>query len=273
MYILQNIAESMLLPPGSIILLLLICLFFTLKAKKSRFLPVILMSASALFLYVISTPFCSSFLMKNLENRYAPQSINTMRIPASEVQGAISIIVVPCAGIVENSPDGIGLRPETSNRVNAAFLLYRRTGYPILLSGGNPSRNRQENAQTEAGQAASWLQAAGVSRRSLLIEGNSQNTAENAKNSIQLLLETYPRRAIRIFLVTSAYHMPRAVLSFEKFPGEIVPIPVSQKAGDSSIHLQSFLPAITSLHDSSRVLREYAGLLLYALILKNDPEE
>ena len=77
--------------------------------------------------------------------------------------------------------------------------------------------------QTEARAAASFFRAAGVSDNRIILEERSRNTRENA-----LFVREFvsPGSRERLLLVTSAYHMPRAVGAFRAAGVQVEAYPV-----------------------------------------------
>ena len=79
----------------------------------------------------------------------------------------------------------------------------------------------------------------------------------------------------RIILVTSASHMPRSVALFEKQGFEVIPAPtdftVTQagwdklKSGGLASQVLSLLPSAENLGLTTRMLKEYFGMLVYRL--------
>jgi uncharacterized SAM-binding protein YcdF (DUF218 family) len=71
-----------------------------------------------------------------------------------------------------------------------------------------------------------------------------------------------------ILLVTSAFHMPRAVLLFRARGLDVSPFPTDERVlGSSNLTLTQFIPNSNALRDSEDALREYYGLALYRLVL------
>ena len=64
-------------------------------------------------------------------------------------------------------------------------------------------------------------------------------------------------------LITTAYHMKRAVLSFKKFGVEVTPFPVNLNIGKELNSWMDYLPADPEF--VSLALHEYLGLLFYKL--------
>ena len=108
-------------------------------------------------------------------------------------------------------------RPELSeggDRYVAALALARK--YPeavIVFTGGSGAlRDALSTAKSESDLAREFFAAHGILEPRLLIEGQSRNTAENAQLSHDIL---QPEIDTHWVLISSAFHMPRAMRSFE----------------------------------------------------------
>jgi uncharacterized SAM-binding protein YcdF (DUF218 family) len=140
--------------------------------------------------------------------------------------------------------------PVTSERIVETARLSR--WYPearILYSGGG--------GEAELGKKALvWL---GVHPRRIAIEDKSRNTAENAKLSKAIAA---PKRMEKWLLVTSAFHMPRAVGAFRAsgFPVEACPAGFVQSR-ENNVRERGY---------GILALREYIALVLYWLSGQSD---
>ena len=68
----------------------------------------------------------------------------------------------------------------------------------------------------------------------------------------------------KLTLVTSAVHMTRAKMLFEKSGFQIIPFPIKFYLGHK-ITPMSFLPSALALHRSSKIYREFQGRFYYWL--------
>lgn len=97
-----------------------------------------------------------------------------------------------------------------AERLVATAALARR--YPsarIIISGGQGDGTGPD--RPEADVTADLLEAWGISRSRMVLERASRNTRENAVMSYDIV---EPARTDRWILVTSAFHMPRAIGCF-----------------------------------------------------------
>lgn len=88
-------------------------------------------------------------------------------------------------------------------RLSKAMDIYRLKPMPIVVTG---ARGENEPA-TEASVMRGWLLARGVRDEHVKMDETSFNTRENIRNAVRLL----PQGTIDILIVTSDYHLPRAL--------------------------------------------------------------
>lgn len=152
------------------------------------------------------------------------------------------------------------------DRIVAGAQLARR--YPnarVVYSGGSPKL--YPGQASEADYASSVFEACGVAPSRVLIEARSRNTWENAVFSRELI---EPRNHERWLLVTSAFHMPRAVGIFRKIGFTVEPVPVDWRTAGLSDPFRlpgSFAGGLSRL---DLALREWMGLIVYRLAGKID---
>ena len=80
----------------------------------------------------------------------------------------------------------------------------------VIVSGGNP----QHHEQAEADNYAPFLLARGVSPSDLVLENESLNTYQNARNVAGIV---QPERDETLVLITSAYHMRTVIARLQCF--------------------------------------------------------
>ena len=144
----------------------------------------------------------------------------------------------------------------SGDRIMAMLSLMKRyPDLPVIFSGGSGSLMRPEYRGGDVVQQ--WLQGIDLSQR-VSIERMSRNTHENARESRRLLPEPPERPWL---LVTSAYHMPRAVGVFRHQHWPVIPYPVDYFSGEDR-----YRPTLwKNLRDFSIACREWLGLGVYYL--------
>jgi uncharacterized SAM-binding protein YcdF (DUF218 family) len=83
----------------------------------------------------------------------------------------------------------------------------------IVFTGGSGFLRAAINTEkSESDLAQEFFAAQGIEAARLVLEGQSRNIAENAALSLKLV---QPKKDMQWVLITSAFHMPRAMRSFE----------------------------------------------------------
>ena len=196
-----------------------------------------------------ATRVVSKAVLRPLENAYT--------VPAAP-EG--DVIVLLCGGSGEVPIDisaSAALYPATMQRTYAVAKLQKRTKLPVIVSGGAPFSDTPESVA-----AARYLAELGIPKTKIITEESSRDTFENAAYTLKICREKGYKRVI---LVTSAYHMRRAVYLFRKAGFEsVLAYPYGHLAPASRRrHLRDYLPGDSS--DLSKAFNEYAGLAYYHL--------
>jgi uncharacterized SAM-binding protein YcdF (DUF218 family) len=130
----------------------------------------------------------------------------------------------------------------------------------VIVSGGNP----QHHEQAEADNYAPFLLARGVSATDLVLENESLNTYQNARNVASIV---QPERDETLVLITSAYHMQRSLLAFHAFGLDTQAFTSNVRRPEATFFPRSrgFIDAETALHELVGVVRfrVYRTLGLY----------
>lgn len=245
------ILEGLFLPPGLFLIVLLVGIGFLAAGRQQ--LGGLLAAAAAVLLYLSSITPVAALLLRPLQGDYPP-------LEPAKASGARYVVVLG-AGVVPRSPaagGGPALGPASLKRLVYGEELARRTGLPLILSGGIvPSH---PSTQSEAEVAKRTLRALGEPVARVLLEVESRNTWENARNVERIY---HPGKVI---LVTSAYHMPRSALAFNRNHIQVVPAPTDYLATGTT-NLYSYFPDASALRDTAIALKEYLGYLYYRLFL------
>ncbi|MCK7542589.1 YdcF family protein [Marinobacter bryozoorum] len=210
-----------------------------------------LIAFSTLCLYLLSIPSTMPLLSIGLEDH---------GVPTMEEASRAEVIVVLGGGRETDAPQWKGrdtVAEAPLARLAEAARWHRRTGLPLLLTGG---RNGMDDAESEAQLMARMLEEAfGIQARWL--EHESRDTRENAEFSARILdagsMET-------ILLVTHAAHLTRAIPEFEKRGFDVIPAPMGFASSGSGGEL-SLLPRATYLEQNTRLVYEHIGRLYYWL--------
>lgn len=245
MFILKKVITPFITPPGFFILLLLFSAVWLWRRRQRCCASINILVALLLWAGSISP--VSRALLGELESG--------LTIP-SRIQG--DVIILLGGGIHEGAADLTGRGTPSEDmlaRLVAAARLYRRLHVPILISGGSGYAGRAP----EAPVIKRFLVDLGVEENRLILESHSRDTEENALYCSEIV----KRRGFKNpLLVTSAYHMRRAVREFSRAGVAVTPLPVQFSSGKSLPFLWAeWLPNADALMKSARAFREYFGLL------------
>jgi uncharacterized SAM-binding protein YcdF (DUF218 family) len=190
------------------------------------------------------------------------------RFPAWQAEGAAPAGIVVLGGAI--TPDVSAARHEVAlneaaERLTAAAALARH--YPearIIYSGGSGALIYGEG--NEAPLALALLESLGVAAERIALEDRSRNTIENAIFSKTI---AQPKPSERWLLVTSAYHMPRAVGAFRSAQFPVEPYPVDWRTRGKEDVFRLFATLGDGLRRTDTAVHEWVGLFAYWLTGKS----
>jgi len=240
---------SLILPPASLLILAVAGLL--LLRHKARW-GMALLSASIALFYILSMPLVSGALMRGMEPYRALQDIEIKHTQADA-------IVVLAGGRLQDQPEygDDTVSAITLQRVRYGAWLKRRTQLPLYVSGG--STRNQPKAEAELMQEVLQKE---FNVEVNVVENKSKTTYENAKFTAELLGRNNHKK---IFLVSSAFHMPRAVEAFQKFGIDVIAAPTVFTSTEKGILLGDFMPQANAFKESYFALHEMFGRLWYKL--------
>ncbi|HEC06231.1 MAG TPA: YdcF family protein, partial [Thiolapillus brandeum] len=199
-YLLTKLLPLFVYPLGLSLVLVLMALLLLWQDRKRA--AKVLLAVVAVILWVSSTPRFSNWIAGTLERDYQPLSADALpNAGAIVLLGGMTHGIVPGTGNADLSGE--------VDRLLYAASLYKAGRAPLLLlAGGNA-----KGYEPEAVSMRKVLVTLGVPRKAMLLEARSRNTRQNAKYAAQILRQ---RGISRIILVTSAYHMGRALFEFQQ---------------------------------------------------------
>lgn len=150
---------------------------------------------------------------------------------------------------------------EAGERMAETVALARK--YPnakVVFTGGSAELLSTKPPEAEA--ARKYFGELGLAPERLTIEAQSRNTFENAAFTRKILK---PNDGERWLLVTSAYHMPRAIGCFRKAGFKVEAFPVDYRTAGLSEIYEPFSSIPEGLRRMDFVFKEYVGLVTYYL--------
>jgi len=222
-FIIKKLLSIMIMPLSIVFLLFIIGIIFLHKNKIKT--SKIFITATFLVLTLISYEPFSNILLKPLETKYSK---------------------------LENIPKDVKyvllLGGDLESRGLEALRLYHKIdGAKIITSGYEGGYDIPEAIRT-----ANILYALGIPKEDVLVHPKPKDTKEEAIKIKKVLKEQ------AFILVTSAYHMPRAMAIFEKEGLHPIAAPTNFKVNKTDY--LSF-PGVDNLKDTTTAIHEYVGIL------------
>ena len=219
---------------------------FRLSGRR-RFSTVLWMAA-ALLVYLAAIAPVSNALLTPLEDRYPPLA-DIRKLPPVRYIVVLGSSYTPYDGI----PITAALGGEALPRIAEGVRLMRQMPGAKLIVSGGPAKNWPPSALGYAEFAGEF----GVDAGSIVKLDRSRDTAEEA-TSVAALVGDSP-----FILVTSAYHMPRAMRLMQAAGAHPIPAPTGQLVSrQSGFDARRLLPQSASIGKTERALHEYIGLAI-----------
>lgn len=239
----NKLLPAFVLPIGIVAILVLLAAW-----KKWRWAAIL----AAVVLIGASTGVVANALLRPLESAY----------PARSIAGVPPADAVLVLGGIMSPVKEIGLTTEWSEaveRFDAGVEIVRRGKARLLLFTGDPRGSEGSALAREAIER-------GIPREQIAVIGTVGNTVDEAD---QLRRHAAQHGLKRVLLVTSAWHMPRAMRLFRRAGVEIVAFPVDYRGlSNRTLPYLDWIPNAGSLEKTELALRECYGMAFYAVFGK-----
>ena len=262
-----RIVEVLITPPGVVVVMLLLTF---LAYLRRAWLGAGMLVLSTAMLVALSLPLTAHWLMVGLQNFAKPPELVPMAekgpqaslyVLKDSAKEPVEAIVVLGAGRTPEAPEydfQDTVNSTALERVRYAAFLQRKTGLPVLVSGGSPGGEATTEADfmqkilnEEFRVPVKW------------VERESRTTLENARYSQALLSAAKVRH---VYLVTQAWHMRRAALAFESVGIRVTPAPTGFIALERNANAyHAYLPSATGMQITALALRERLGHIWYGI--------
>ncbi len=246
-----DLLKTLSLPPANLVMMIVLGLVVRRWARRSG---AVIAAIGAIALYLLSTSFVASRLLVAVE-----ADINAPHVAEAGGDRPKAIVILSAGyGYAASSGGAVTVDAMTLERLRHGVRLHRATGLPILVTGGGAADRpvpvgalMARTLREDFGVAPKWT------------ETRAASTHENALYSARIL----KRASITaVYLVSQAWHLPRAVAAFEAAGLSPVPKP-SGYSRESRPGLRTLLPSAKALAGSYNALHEMLGLIWYRWVL------
>lgn len=241
----HKVLPQLFLPLGFALLLLL------WGAAARRRAPLF---AAFAVLWAAGTPITANLLLSFFEGRYP--AVQVEDVPAADA-------IVVLGGMYSRKPGAErGDWGASVDRFEFGLDLYRAEKAPILMlsAAATPS----DGGPSEGETLHRFAVARGLPPDCVVVTPPAASTHAEAR-VVRELLDRYGWE--RTLLVTSAFHMPRAMMLFEREGIEAVPVPTDYMSGDCladrNTLLRCLVPDAGALYATQTALREVMGYGFY----------
>lgn len=252
-FILSKILAFLVSPSNFLVLAALVGLVLTrtrLRRAGHR-----LTATAVLMIAVCGWSPLGQWLILSLEDRFPAWQQDIGKTPDG---------IVVLGGGLDDSVSGargvVALTAAGERMTEAVALALRYPAAKVVFSGG--TSRIVFGGETEADSAARLFSSLGLAEGRILLESRSRNTVENAVFSRQL---ADPRPGERWLLVTSAYHMPRAIGIFRAAGFPVEAYPVDWRTRGFADLMRPFSSLAEGLTRTDIAMREWVALLFYWL--------
>lgn len=151
----------------------------------------------------------------------------------------------------------------SSDRLLQAVELYKKgLVKKIVFVGGSGSVREPE--KKEGTLVKRYLLELGLPSEDIIIENESRNTRENALNVKPILDKEIPNG--KFLLVTSGFHMRRAMGCFRKVGLEPVPYSTDRYSGPRKFDIDHLIiPGSEAIHVWNMLIHEWVGYIVYKI--------
>jgi uncharacterized SAM-binding protein YcdF (DUF218 family) len=254
-FVAAQVFNHLLLSPLLFILLFLISAFFV---RAFRWLFVF----AALSLYFLSTGLSVKLFLEPLENEFRKAPVINFKPDAVIVLGGGANAYVPDSK----------LRADSYRRFVEGVMYAKKHDLPIIFAGGGWIDKDGITEAAAAKESADRLaEAFGFAKPAtttlhggfgIIYDDKSENTMQNAQNSMVIIKQNTMQNP-KIVLVTSAFHMKRAKIIFEKNGFNVTAYAVGFYTDGQKLDYMSALPEWGNLRESFVGIHEYLGILKF----------
>jgi uncharacterized SAM-binding protein YcdF (DUF218 family) len=225
---------------------ILICISLFWKARSLGVLGLAL-------LMLLSTPVASNFLTGILEKDFPPNRVSSLN-PANKV-----VVLGGMLQVVDFGADEIDYEIlEAFDRFEAGLsvLSAQKASQIVFTRGFLP----WSKGQPEGEVLLELALKRGVPISKIILTRTVQNTDDEAKAVRELLIA-----GEKIILVTSSFHMPRAMAVFRAQGISVIPHAVDFRKIESRLSVLDFIPSAGALNVSTLFFREMLGRAYYKI--------
>ncbi|NSW45199.1 MAG: YdcF family protein [Bacteroidales bacterium] len=236
--------------PYTWIFLLLIFAIFTKKPKRQKKLLIIT--------FIVFYLFSNNFILDEVMRLWEKPPV---KIDANKNHYTYVVVLGGVMSYYDTKNHQIGFNRSVDRLMQGIKMLNQKIADTLIFTGGDGSLLKTIGPEGE--YIKKYLSDIGLDTLRIKIESRSQNTYENAKNT-SLLLHQHQNK---ILLITSAFHMRRAIACFKKQGINVDYYPADRIAGKRKFIIDHLLiPQIETMDRWNLLIHEWIGYFVYWIV-------
>lgn len=246
--VLEKLLTRMVLPVGLLCQLLLVLTLITF-VRRDRLSA--LLACTLLLLLLCGNPFIAASLMQTLESRYPP-------VEPAQLESPLDAVVVLGGGLRVNQFGDVEVGEDGQRAILGGQLFHAGKADTIVATGSLiPGTTTHDIAPGEAAQRL--LGSLGVPA-DVFVQITGENTSDEM-HSLRAWLDAHPE-VERYGLVTSAFHMPRALRLANAQGLDPLPLPCCYRSEPQLLTILDLVPNAGALALFSTAMTEYLAALV-----------
>lgn len=249
----EKIVSVLVMPVGLVWLMLSLLLVQAIRSRERQF---IVLSASVWLIYSgAGNRSIANWMAHSREGRYAEIQ------PLEE--GKFDVVIL-LGGGAKLGASGRNQGNASGDRLILAAQMYHQGSARKIVCTGRRAPELDARAVDPAERSASVLRDLGVPPDVIELAGG-RNTSEE----MQELAERFSKPGLRVGLLTSAWHLPRAQrlarkhdFDPEPLPADFINRPEDAERATAAAFLRSFVPSAESFAITAKVTKEYLAALV-----------
>ncbi len=241
---LEKTIQSVLAPCGLVWLGLLLTVYFSFLRRQG--LIALMALASWLVITLAGNSIMANWLARSVESRYFDFDYDNLQ--------TIDVVVL-LGGGTSTTPSGRPQATATGDRVIVAARLFRDGKIKRIICSGTSGLPQVVGELTAADSAAQLLVQLGVDPQKILKIGG-RNTLEEVQ-AFDRWLNQQPDRDLQVGLLTSAWHLNRALRLSQSVGIDAIGIPANFVSQEFRQEPALLIPSATNVLTTTQVLKEW----------------
>ncbi len=251
-YYLSKIFSALVWPSNVVAIMLVVSLVLIVSGRAAPWGRRVLIAAVAFFITASYLPL-GNWLVLPLEQRFA-------RPPLPDRLTGILILGGFETPGISHARGELSINEAGERLTESIRLAYARPEAKVAFTGGVSNMLFKETSAAET--VSRYLTDVGIAPSRIMLESHSRTTHENALYLREILS---PKPGERWALVTSAYHMPRAMGTFRQQGFDVLPWPVDYRTRGWHDFWTTFPNPPEGLQRVDLAFKEWIGLVGYRL--------